>query len=327
MLRVLFWLAVAVLPCALLYGCKGDKEEAAEEPKPAEAHKAIKVNDIRLDNAHRISAKVYSGAQPEGEAAFKALQELGIKTVISVDGATPNLEAAHKYGLKYVHLPIGYDGIPPERAMEIAKAIKDLPGPIYVHCHHGKHRGPAAAAVGCVLAGQITTDEALADMKVFGTGENYQGLWAAAREAKPIDPKELKKLKVDFKEVAPIPPLADAMVHLDDLSENLKLCKAAGWKTPKNHPDLDPAHEALKLREVHTEIMRTDDFVKRLDDFKTWMKEGEKRSQQLEDALRAFSKDPAAKPAPVDEAYAGLQTNCTACHKVYRNVPHGSKKP
>ncbi|MBI3828368.1 MAG: cytochrome c, partial [Planctomycetes bacterium] len=87
------------------------------------------------------------------------------------------------------------------------------------------------------------------------------------------------------------------------------------------------AHEALKLREIHTELMRTDEFAKRPDDFRTWMKEGEQRSQQLEDALRAFSKDAAAKPAPVDDAFAGLQANCTACHNVYRNVPQGSKKP
>ncbi|MBI3830777.1 MAG: hypothetical protein HY291_14750, partial [Planctomycetes bacterium] len=234
--RRFFWLAVAALPCALLYGCKADKDEADEtpkpEPKPAEPHKAFKVNDIRLDNAHRISEKVFAGAQPDGEPAFKALKELGIKTVISVDGATPDIETAHKYGLKYVHLPFGYDGIPPEREKEIAKAIKDLPGPIYVHCHHGMHRGPAAAAVGCVLSGQITTDEALEDLKVFGTGANYHGLWAAARDAKPMDEKELKKLKVDFKEVAPIPPLADAMVQYDELVDRLKTCKAVGWKTP-----------------------------------------------------------------------------------------------
>ena len=29
----------------------------------------------------------------------------------------------------------------------LARAARTLPGPIFVHCHHGMHRGPAAAAV------------------------------------------------------------------------------------------------------------------------------------------------------------------------------------
>src|SRR3712207_7739670 len=61
-------------------------------------------------------------------------------TVISVDGARPDVELARKYGLRYVHLPIGYDDVTENEGRAIAKAITELPGPFYIHCHHGDRK-------------------------------------------------------------------------------------------------------------------------------------------------------------------------------------------
>ena len=83
------------------------------------------------------------------------------------------------YGLRYVHLPHGYDGIDQRRARELAKAVRDLPGPIYIHCHHGKHRSPAAAAVACVGAGLLKPDRSLCVLNTAGTSTNYRGLYQA----------------------------------------------------------------------------------------------------------------------------------------------------
>src|SRR5438105_4959917 len=104
-----------------------------------------------LDNAHYVTDNVFAGAQPEGDAGFAALKRMGVKTIISVDGAKPDVERAHRFGLRYVHLPIGYDGVSPDEGRAIAKAIDEVEGPVYVHCHHGKHRSAAAVAVACVM--------------------------------------------------------------------------------------------------------------------------------------------------------------------------------
>lgn len=296
---------------------------AADAPAPRTAQK---IENKHLDNAHRLTEKVYTGAQPHDDAAFKALADLGIKLVITVDGAKPDLEAAKKYGLRYVHLPIGYDGVSPERTKELAKAIEELPGPIYIHCHHGKHRGPAAAAAACVVAGKLTNDEAIASMKTLGTGENYTGLWADVRKAKTATAEELAAFKVEYREVAPVPAMAEAMVHVDMAFEHLTDCKAAGWKQPKDHPDLDPPHEALKLRELYTEIMRTDDFKGRPEDFKMLMVEGQKLAQALEDELSARKKEKFEGPIEkLNAGYKALKDNCSACHKPYRNAPKADK--
>ncbi len=139
-----------------------------------------------LPNTIRVHSNVYSGGLPSGDAAFGELADFGIRTIISVDGAQPNVALAAKHGLRYVHLPHGYDGISEDRVNELAKAVKDLPGPIYIHCHHGKHRSPAAAAVACVAAGLVPDTQALAILKLAGTSRRYRGLYRSAENAKVL---------------------------------------------------------------------------------------------------------------------------------------------
>lgn len=266
-----------------------------------------------LENVHEIAPGILSGAGPHGDAAFAELARRGVKTVISVDGARPDLESARKHQLRYVHLPIGYDGIPADRAMELAKAMTDLPGPFYLHCHHGKHRGPAAAAVACVVAGKIDNDQAVRAMKRMGTGEQYLGLWASARAATPAEPEALRSLKVEYREIAAVPPMAEAMVALEEAFGNLDLSRQAGWKKPAGHPDLDPPHEALRAREILTEIVRTDDFKARPADFQSRMEASHRAAGELESRLR--------EGRSADAAFESLKKTCADCHKPYRNTP------
>jgi hypothetical protein len=75
-----------------------------------------------LYNVLRITNKLLSGSVPEGDVGFQTLQKLGVKTIITVDGAKPAVERAKKFGMRYVHLPIGYDGVPAEQGLRLAKA-------------------------------------------------------------------------------------------------------------------------------------------------------------------------------------------------------------
>src|SRR5262249_41353434 len=154
-----------------------DETEKKVEEKPAKRPERMATPGI--ENAFRLSARLYSGGEPQGEGAFQALKALGVKTVISVDGARPDVETAHRYGIRYVPLPVSYDGIPREQALRIVQAARTLPGPVFVHCHHGKHRGPAAAALcGLVMEGW-TRGQALEWMNLAGTSPDYRGLFAS----------------------------------------------------------------------------------------------------------------------------------------------------
>lgn len=49
-----------------------------------------------LPNVLRISDQLLSGGSPEGDEGFRSLQALGVKTVITVDGARPEVEQARR---------------------------------------------------------------------------------------------------------------------------------------------------------------------------------------------------------------------------------------
>jgi protein tyrosine phosphatase (PTP) superfamily phosphohydrolase (DUF442 family) len=274
-----------------------------------------------IENARRVTAKVLAGAQPEGDAAFAALRDMGVKTIISVDGARPDVETAHTYGLRYVHLPIGYDDVAPEEGRAIAKAIDELEGPIYVHCHHGRHRSAAAVAVACVMNGRLEPDQAESVLKTFGTGANYKGLWASALSARPLGRTVLDAVKVDYRETAPIPPLAEAMVAIDQTMDRLKLAEKAGWRTPPSHPDVDPPHEALQLMERLRELRRTHDVQGRPQAFRLLLGQGEAGARALHESLAGWARasHAGATPAPVAAAMKAVNDSCAACHKSFRD--------
>jgi protein tyrosine phosphatase (PTP) superfamily phosphohydrolase (DUF442 family) len=287
---------------------------AAEDSTSTSPFKCVATE--HLPNAHRVTDKLISGAQPEGEQGFKELRDLGVKTILSVDGAAPDVETAKKYGLRYVHLPITYSGVTEDEGKRIAKALTELDGPIYLHCHHGKHRSAAAVAVACVLNGSLKPEQAESVLKTFGTGENYIGLWKAAREARPMDKQSLDAVRVKYVETAKIPELAERMVQMDHTWDNVKLIQKNAWKTPKDHPDLDPAHEALQLQEHFKETVRAEGVSARPEGFRTRLTEAERAADQLRAALAAKPSPDAAK---AETAFKAASNACLACHKAYRD--------
>lgn len=284
-----------------------------------------KVDAAHLPNVFRLHEKVLSGGQPEGEAAFQELQVLGVKTVISVDGARPDVDLAKKYGLRYVHLPHGYDGVPERRVKELARAVRDLPGPVYIHCHHGKHRSPAAATVACVSTGLLSSSQALMALKTAGTSENYRGLYQSVESARLLESRLLDSLPGEFPETAALPPMAEAMVSIEHHFDHLKKFAADGWKLDPEHPALTPAHEALLLREQYTELLRTDEVQKKPEEFQRILREGEAATLELESLLRnEVSADMAARK--VAAVFSTLTQGCSTCHKTFRDVPLSEKQ-
>lgn len=316
-----------IFAALLIAGCARETpppQAKVDTPQPV---KIEKLTTNHLPNAVRVHSKVISGGLPDGLVAFEELRSLGIKTVISVDGAKPDLASAEKCGLRYVHLPHGYDGIPEGRAAELAKAVRDLPGPIYIHCHHGKHRSPAAAATACVSAGLIDHEAGLSVLQVAGTSPNYRGLFESAQTAKPLDNALLDQLDADFPETAKLPATAEAMVALEHTHDHLKLFEKAGWKLLPDQPDLTPEHEALLLREHYTELLRTEAVQQQPERFRHLMSAGETAAQHLENALRAWS-GPNAKgsiPDAIPAAFKAVNDNCKSCHQEFRDVPLSEK--
>jgi protein tyrosine phosphatase (PTP) superfamily phosphohydrolase (DUF442 family) len=315
---VLFVAWFSVAACGL---DMASNEATFHPPSVPSARDSAKIVAKGLNNVYRITPQLYSGSSPEGEEGFRSLRTLGIKTIISVDGAKPDIDRAKKLGLRYVHLPVGYDGISQEQSLRLAKAMRELPGPVYIHCHHGKHRGPAAAIAHLCLDESCGLDTVVAEMRRAGTDPHYTGLFASAKAFRRPSPQELEALPTEFPEVAKVAALAEMMVAVDERWENLKKVRAVGWKPPPDSPDLDPAHEALQLVEHYREASRLRQVRDRADEFRRWLAEAEKRASQLEGLLRAGREQNDLDRAATEKVFRKVGDSCAQCHGKYRDAP------
>ncbi len=308
-------------PLALLILLIATADSTAQPP----AYSAVsdfpaKLASQHLPNLVQIHERVFSGGLPEGPVAFQELSERGIKTIITVDGAAPDVVTAKQFGLRYVHLPHGYDGIPDQRIRELAKAVSELQGPIYIHCHHGKHRSPAAAAVACVSAGMLPVVEAVDVLKLAGTDPNYRGLYQVVSDARPVMPEQLQQLEVTFQESVELPPLTHSMVALEQAHERVKQVVANGWRTPALDSSLDPVHQVLMLREHFTELLRSPECQQQAEEFQQLLLSSEQAALKLQADLEVWQAGSAATPpAAVERWLKQINDDCKACHVRFRD--------
>ncbi|MBL9118933.1 MAG: cytochrome c [Phycisphaerae bacterium] len=317
----------SLLAAGWVTGCASsttDTSSSARHAPPAHdttaalpAPRADKATDYPgLHNLVVFGDGIVSGSQPEGPKGFASLKGLGFKTIVSVDGAEPDLDAAKAQGLRYVHLPIGYNGASPERQAEIARAIRDLPGPVYVHCHHGKHRSAAAAASASLLLARTDKDHALSAMKVAGTSPSYTGLWACVDIAMAQPVGTVDRASNAFPEVSRPKGIARSMIEIDAKFDQLKLVQANGWAVPTDHPDLVPAADAGVIADLYR--VSADDrttVAKHAAGFEDHLRKACENMTKLEEALARK-----AGKAELEPLFKTVKTDCTACHTAYRDL-------
>lgn len=296
----------------LLMTLLGALANGAIAAAPPDAPKGV--STVHLHNVFRVTPRFLSGNAPADSESFAELARLGVKTLISVDGAKPDVEAARRHGLRYIHLPIGYDGVPTQRVAELAKAAQSAAGPVYVHCHHGLHRGPAAVALMCQATEGWSTNQALAWMRQAGTSPDYPGLYQSAARFRPPSPEALSRI-TDLPQVTQSSSLVDAMVSIDEGLDRLKAAHKADWAKIPANPDLTPAHAATLLWEQLRELLRAEDTTKRPADYRNKLE----TAVTAADRLRQELTNPASTAATRDLALRNLTGSCSACHKTYRN--------
>jgi hypothetical protein len=121
--------------------------------------------------------------------------------------------------------------------------------------------------------------------------------------------------------------MAEAMVDIEHTFDRLKLVSESGWRPPAAHPDLEPAHEALLLREHFTELLRSPDLADKPREFKTLLQQSESHAHALDQALRQWQEagNRGSVPPTVAVAFERITRNCTDCHQVFRDVPLSEK--
>ena len=166
---------LAVCLSVALSGCG----VTAKPEKRTDEIEKLSVEGVK--NVYRVSPRIITGGQPDGKAGFAELQKLGVKTIVSVTDAAPDEEAAKMYGMKYVHVPMNYEGVSPEQREKILGAATETSEPVYIHCNSGRNRGATAAAICLIGVEEKSNEEAIAWMKTRGVDEEKQSLYEAVR--------------------------------------------------------------------------------------------------------------------------------------------------
>ena len=326
----LFWIA-GLGAFFALGSCAAERTSSVNAASPsavASSHDPLEALDDGithdLHGVHNVlvmAPGVVSGSLPEGDDGFATLAKLGVRTVISVDAAPVDLENANTHGLRYVHIPVEYAGISAGQAEALIVALRDVEGPVFIHCHHGKHRAPAAAATALVQSGRLTHKQGLDLLRVAGTSPNYPGLFRCVENAIVYDDAALTALDAELPERAVVSSLAAGMATADRATERLQLVKENGWEVPADHPDLAPVALAATIEQAlrsladlpdagHTQTFEDRSEAAR---FVRAMLDSAAAASELESAV-ANTDWPVA-----DLAWDRLQASCNDCHASYRN--------
>lgn len=271
-----------------------------------------------LRNVVEFHEGYLSGSVPEGEVGFGTLANLGVRTIISVDGGVPSVDLAEAHGIRYIHLPVGYGGIDRERSFELACATRESiqDGSVYVHCHHGKHRSSAVAGVVTVMLGWQTSESALEKMRIAGTSPKYTGLFDSVADAEHVEGSLLDLDVDDFPSVWQPSSFVHGMIEMDDVLDRLRLIEQAGWSTPVDHPDLVPVAEAGQMADLHRLLVTEAREGEQPAEFASGFDPGLSAARDLEDQLLLLEPDHARMSDWLD----AIADSCVACHDRYRVV-------
>ncbi len=266
-----------------------------------------------LHHVYQLSDQIISGAEPADREALAQLADWGVRTIVSVDGKAPDAEHAATLGMRYVHIPIQYAGITEDELLKIAKTFRELDPPFYVHCFHGKHRGPAAAAVGRVVLDGLERERAIAEMRQWAsTSGKYEGLYSAVAAADLPSASATAAFEFDFPEQHAFEGLRASMVGMTRAWDHLQWFEDNVWEPLAEHP---LTREAEQLAQLYVAAGEDEGSATWTEKFHNLLGEGREAAAKLERALKQDPRDTAA----AEEAMEVVRVSCRECHREYRN--------
>lgn len=245
--------------------------------------------------------EVFIGGQPRG---YEALQQMGFKSVIDVDATPP--EARSYEAMAIVHLPLRYSGITHEQASELVFALEELARPVYIHCHHGSNRAPAAAAVGLVGTGEWSVAQGIQLMKRAGADPAFYGLFRSVADARVIPSHERSPRDSGLRK---FDSFAVSMAKIDEHVANLVRDTAGVPPSP------EVAAEAAELVDV---LRVAFDGSAHMEEelFHAHASLSIAQAVSLEHALRREQFD------QIHDLFTALNATCADCHRQYRDRVH-----
>lgn len=258
---------------------------------------------------------IISGAKPSGSKGFNSLVKMNVRTIVCVDGVTPDVETANEYGIKTIHIPLKYDAPNDEQIFDLATVVSRgrERGNVYIHCHQGKHRSAAAAAIVSIALGSLSVAEAKERMRVSKTSVVYQGLWDAVEHTKVMNATSLLHNQKIYPSSVEPEGITSQMIAIDEAIDSVLRIQRAEWNTPTDHPDLVGAAEVGMIVDTFRNIQLRTDTTHFSDDFERQLVNAMHQASILEEALlQELPKE------ALDKYLQQVEQSCINCHSSFR---------
>jgi len=127
-------------------------------------------------NLYRINDKLFRSSQPI-EENLSMLQELGIKTVLSLRAFHSNHALLKNSGIKLIQVKIYTWNIKDKQVVAALRALKaaESNGPVLLHCQHGADRTGLISAMYRILYQNWSREQALEELRKGGYG--HHSMW------------------------------------------------------------------------------------------------------------------------------------------------------
>lgn len=139
---------------------------------PADTAVPISVEETK--NCYRLSPDLYRSGQP-GDDGFKALEKLGLKSVLNLREYHSDDDEAKHTALHLYRFKLAAGKVSQEDLMNCLLIIHHAPKPILIHCWHGSDRTGIVCAAYRIVTQNWSPEKALAELldERFGHHRTY----------------------------------------------------------------------------------------------------------------------------------------------------------
>jgi len=273
-----------------------------------------------LHNVYRLSDQVISGGEPLSREAFERLRAMGVRTILSVDGKAPDAATAEEHGMRYVHVPIRYQTISENELLKIVKTFRELEGPFYVHCFHGKHRGPAAAAIGRLVLDGASREQALAEMRQWcQTSPKYEGLYRVVATAELPSDVASRSLDWDFAARHRPAGLRKGMVDAARVFDRIEILAHRDFAPDPEHPDLVAREEIRQMEDLLRDMRALPESREHGERFDQMLGESIDVATRMREGIETLERGGEIQGDSPKDLLERLDALCSSCHAEFRN--------
>lgn len=184
--------SVAGVALGLLTACPDRGARPGSGPDARPVTWAVPLDRPGLPNLHRVSDRLYRGAQPTAEG-MRHLKEMGVRTVLNLRSFHSDRDEIGETGLAYEHLYMKAWHPEEKEVVRFLQIVSDPDRtPVFVHCQHGADRTGLLCAIYRIAVQSWDREEAIREMREGGFG--HHTVWGnLTRYLRDLDVEEMRR--------------------------------------------------------------------------------------------------------------------------------------